>query len=66
MKDVGEKFIPKTEAVAFVESGGDVRTNHNLSVGEREDVSRRGVAQMTVVETAAFPGGHQDHAELRG
>lgn len=66
VEDIGEEFIPKAEAVALAESGGDFRTNNNFPVGEREDVSGRGVAQMPVVKAATFAGGNQNHAEFRG
>ena len=51
--------------MAFTESGSDLGTNHDLAVGEGEDIGGGGIAQVTVVEAAAFTGGDQDDAELR-
>ena len=38
VKDIGEEFIAKAEAVAFAERGSDLGTNHDLAVGEGEDI----------------------------
>ena len=65
VENIGEEFIAKAEAVAFAERGSDLGTNHDLAVGEGEDIGRGGIAQVTVVEAAAFTGGDQDDAELR-
>ena len=51
--------------MAFAEGGGDFRADHNLSVREGEDVGGSGIAQMAVVEAAAFAGGDQNDAEFR-
>jgi len=51
--------------VAFAEGGGDFGADHDLAVGEGEDVGWGGVAQMAVVEAAAFAGGDQNDAQLR-
>ena len=65
MENIGEEFIAKTKTVTFVEGGGDFRADHDLTVREGEDVGGGGIAQMAVVETAAFTGGDQNDAELR-
>ena len=66
MEYIGEEFIPKAEAMAPAKGSGDLGADHDLAVGEREDVSGRGVAQMPVVKAATFAGGNQNHAEFRG
>lgn len=65
VENVGEEFIAEAEAVAFAEGGGDLGADHDLAVREGEDVGRSGIAQVAVVEAAAFAGGDQNDAELR-
>ena len=51
--------------MTFVEGGGDFRADHDLTVREGEDVGGSGIAQMVVVEAAAFSGGDQNDAKFR-
>ena len=62
VEDIGEEFLAEAEAVAFAESGGDVRTDHNLAVGEGKNIGGGGIAQMAAMEPAAFAGGDQNDA----
>ena len=48
--------------MAFAEGGGDVRTDHNLAVGEGKNIGVGGIAQMAVMEPDAFAGGDQNDA----
>jgi len=65
VENVGEEFIAEAEAVAFAEGGGDLGADHDLAVGKGENIGGGGITQVAVVETAAFPGGDQNDAELR-
>ena len=66
VEDVGQELIAKAEPMTFAEGGGDIGTNHNLPVGKSKDVRGSWVAQMTLVKSAAFPGGNQNDADFRG
>ena len=62
VEDIGQEFLAEAEAEAFAESGGDVWTDHNLAVGEGKNIGGGGIAQMAVMEPAAFAGGDQNDA----
>jgi hypothetical protein len=65
VENIGEEFIAKAEAVAFAQGRGDFGADHDLAVGEGEDIGGGGIAQVTVVKAAAFAGRNQNDAELR-
>ena len=63
VEDVGEKFIPKAEAVALAELSGDFRADNNFPVGEGENIGGGGIAEMDAVQAAALAGRDEDDAE---
>ena len=65
VEDVGEKFVAKTQPVAFAQGRGNLGADHDLAVGKSEDIGGSGIAQVAVVEATAFTGGDQNDAELR-
>ena len=66
VEDVGEEFVAEAEAVPRAQLGGDGGANDNFPVGEGEDIGGGGVAEVTVVKPAAFPGGDEDNAQFPG
>ena len=64
MNDVGEEFLAEGQAVSPMIGGGDGGADNDFSVGKGENIGRRRVAQVNLVEATTLAGGDEDDADL--
>ena len=56
VKDVGEEFLPKGQAMGPMVKRSHFWADNDFSMGKSEDIGGGGVGKVGVVQAAAFAG----------